>query len=514
MFNVKQNPFVSKRHARRLIQNETNIDVAESSKFNILKPSFTTNNSFNKDYDLHLHNENINESIENIAIFHEITEVTTFENDSYEQCLHNNNFQRSINNYDDNDINNKGNYEDDNNENNDHDCHNSALKIINKPDNNADDKNFQNAIAIWAITYNINHNACNALLKILKQYTSCNFCTDIRTLLQTSRQAHTINICGGEYFYLGLNNVIKKMLLGSHEKCINLLINIDGLPLSKSSQASLWPILCSNTINNEVYIIGAFFGDKKPQDSNTFLQPLVNDLIELNNGYSYNNNVIKVKLFGLICDAPAKSFVLNVKGHTGFNSCTKCTIKGKYINGRVCFPNTSYSLRTDELFARNAYKNFQTGYSVLNNIPEFLPITHTSLDYMHLVCLGVVKKLLLLWIKGPLSVRLSRRSITRLSYLLMMLRCTTPSDFVRKPRSLKDIKQWKAVEFRNFLFYTGPVVLRHILQKDMYHHFLTLHIAITILVRPDLCRKEFIDYAEALLKNFVLTFEIRGVIKK
>lgn len=127
---------------------------------------------------------------------------------------------------------------------------------------------------------------------------------------------------------------------------------------------------------------------------------------------------------------------------------------------------------------------------------------------MHLICLGVVKKLILLWIKGPLFIRLSRRAINRISYLLILLKCTTPSDFVRKPRSLKDVKHWKAVEIRNFLLYTGPVVLKYTLKKEMYYHFLTLHTAITILVRPDLCRKEFIDYAEALLKNFVLSFEI------
>lgn len=298
------------------------------------------------------------------------------------------------------------------------------------------------------------------------------------------------------------------MLLRSDEKYINLLISTDGLPLAKSSQASLWPILCSNTFNNEVHLVGAFFGDKKPQNSNTFLQSLVNDLINLSNNYIYNNNVIKIKLYGLICDAPAKSFALNVKGHTGFYSCTKCTNKGKYINSRICFPNTSYSLRTDELFAINAYKNFQTGYFILNNVSGFLPISNTPLDYMHLICLGVVKKLILLWIKGPLSIRLSRRSINRISNLLILLRNTTPSDFVRKPRSLKDVKQWKAIEFRNFLLYTGPVVLRYILKKDMYHHFLTLHAAITILIRPDLCQNEYIDYAEALLRNFVQSFEI------
>lgn len=151
--------------------------------------------------------------------------------------------------------------------------------------------------------------------------------------------------------------------------------------------------------------------------------------------------MIKVKLFGLICDAPAKSFILCTKGHTGFYSCTKCTIKGKYLNGRVCFPNAQYSLRTDDIYAINGYKNFQTGYSIVNNIPSFLPITNTPLDYMHLVLLGVVKKLILLWTKGPLSVRLRPRSIKRISYLLILLRSNTPRDFVRKPRCIQEVKQ-------------------------------------------------------------------------
>jgi len=43
----------------------------------------------------------------------------------------------------------------------------------------------------------------------------------------------------------------------------------------------------------------------------------------------YDKNVIKIKLFGLICDAPAKSFILCTKGHIGFYSCT---IEGKYLN--------------------------------------------------------------------------------------------------------------------------------------------------------------------------------------
>lgn len=128
------------------------------------------------------------------------------------------------------------------------------------------------------------------------------------------------------------------------------------------------------------------------------------------------------------------------------------------------------------MFAINAYKDFQTDYCILNNIPQFLPISNTPLGYMHLICLGVVKKIILLWTKGPLSVRLNLRSINKISHLLMLLRNSTPSEFVRRPRSINDVKLWKAVEFRNFLLYTGPIVLRYILKKDIYYHFITLHV--------------------------------------
>jgi len=299
-----------------------------------------------------------------------------------------------------------------------------------------------------------------------------NLPADARTLLKTPRETHISKICEGEYLHFGLDDIIQKMLSKDSNAYVNLLINIDGLPLAKSSQASLWTILCSNTVNKTVYLVGAYFGYKKPTDSNVFLQSLVDDLINfVNNGYIYNENIIQIRLFGLICDAPAKSFVLCTKGHTGFYSCTKCMIKGKYNNGRVCFLyRKTFSFRKDELFSANAYQDFQIGYSILNNVPGFLPINNTPLDYMHLICLGVVKKIILLWIKGPLYVRLNIRSVNKISHLLILLKNTTPNDFVRKPRSLKDVKQWKAVEFRNFLLYTGPIVLRHVLKQGIYLH--------------------------------------------
>ena len=82
----------------------------------------------------------------------------------------------------------------------------------------------------------------------------------------------------------------------------------------------------------KVYPIGAFFGNKKPTNANEFLKSFVKEAIEFSkNGLIDNNVKVRVMFEGLICDAPAKSFALFLKGHTGFDSCSKCLIQGQYI---------------------------------------------------------------------------------------------------------------------------------------------------------------------------------------
>ena len=60
---------------------------------------------------------------------------------------------------------------------------------------------------------------------------------------------------------------------------------------------------------------------------------------------------------------------------------------------------------------------------------------------MHLVCLGVMKKLLQLWLhKGPLTTRLGRQNKAEISKSLLTLRTQVPSEFSRKPRSLDEVE--------------------------------------------------------------------------
>lgn len=78
--------------------------------------------------------------------------------------------------------------------------------------------------------------------------------------------------------------------------------------------------------------------------------------------------------------------------------------------------------------------------------------------------------------------RLTPHKILELSNSLELMKDHVSEEFSRKPRGLVNIDRWKATEFRQLLLYTGPVVLRDVLEKDTYYHFLVLHVAIRILV--------------------------------
>jgi len=120
------------------------------------------------------------------------------------------------------------------------------------------------------------------------------------------------------------------------------------------------------------------------------------------------------------------------------------------------------------------------------------------LDYMHLVCIGVVRKMLNVFRNGVLPYRLSRRLVSELSDRLLSFRSFTPSEFARKPRSISDLNHWKATEYRNFLLYLSPAALIGILDKSRYKHFMLLHCGIYILASDLAFDQEWLSYAHGL----------------
>ena len=67
-----------------------------------------------------------------------------------------------------------------------------------------------------------------------------------------------------------------------------------------------------------------------------------------------------------------------------------------------------------------------------------------------------------------------------------------------------DLEYWKATEFRQFLLYSGPLVLKGVVEKKVYQHFFTLHVALSILLNDDHDAINFyLKYAKDLLGYFV-----------
>jgi len=189
-------------------------------------------------------------------------------------------------------------------------------------------KNVLTSIKNWAVQHNITHKALSNLLKVLKTNHNCfqYFPDDSRTLLKTSvskqsLQIQTIN--PGIFYYFGVANGIKSCIGNNifSDDTIKLHLGIDGLPLTKSTNSQFWPILCCirnfNSIHPCVFLVGLYWGHEKPLESNMYLSELVTELINLcTNGIDLLLDKKKVVVEAFSCDAPAKSYILKIKGHT------------------------------------------------------------------------------------------------------------------------------------------------------------------------------------------------------
>lgn len=368
-------------------------------------------------------------------------------------------------------------------------------------------------LAEWAVKYNVTQTAVTNLLHILKPLHP-QLPLDARTLLNTPRDMSLKVVQPGVYYHFGFKNSIEKLMsvAQSHIKnsdVIEICMNIDGLPLSKSSGSQLYPILCNLFLQKTpVFVVGLYQGNEKPREANEFLQSFVNEAVSVvEEGFIFDGKKYYIKIKAFICDVPAKCFIKYVKSHTGYYSCGKCSTMGTYINRRVCFPDVNnLSLRNDSDYRLKSHEEHHTGTSILETIPGIDMISDFPLDYMHLICLGVVKKLIVsLWIEGKPTTKLSSHQISIISTFLSKHSSQIPAEFNRKSRSLIEVKRWKATEFRMFLLYLGPVVLKSVLSQETYIHFLTLHVAITILSSKKFVH--LVDYADSLLKYFVKSFE-------
>ena len=131
-----------------------------------------------------------------------------------------------------------------------------------------------------------------------------------------------------------------------------------------------------------------------------FLKQFLDDLDELKSeGITCSSVVYNLVDNGVfVCDAPARSSLRKIKQHCGYSSCERCTVIGDYDGTarHVCFIQTNCKRRTNHDFLLQSDREHHIGRSILatygvNMIHDF------PLDYMHLWCLGVMKRMLMWW---------------------------------------------------------------------------------------------------------------------
>lgn len=302
-------------------------------------------------------------------------------------------------------------------------------------------------LAAWATKNKCTRSALNELLVILRKQ-GHRLPKDARALLHTPRTVEIVEKCGGKYLYLGLETGLLKLVCQNIDffkeiEQIQVTFNIDGVPLFKSTNVQVWPILCS-VKNFALFIVAIFCGNQKPNPLDEYLNELLSELKDLmQNGLYAIEKQYRVSVFAFVCDAPARSFLKCTKGQTAYYSCERCVARGTW-NGRVVF-NSEFDAapRTDERF-----QNFDYDIHQIKKIPLIdigLPcVTMFSLDYMHLVCLGVTKRILTFLKQGPRECKLSYQQLTILSEKMTSLNGKMPREFARQSGSLDYVDKSKS----------------------------------------------------------------------
>ena len=214
------------------------------------------------------------------------------------------------------------------------------------------------------------------------------------------------------------------------------------------------------------------------------------------------------------CECPAVNYIDNTMKKT------MLTWPPTTMNGR---PRTITAIRRivnsieegDQEVLTNDYLRGIKGRSVLLDQPNFDIIMDVPTEYMHIVCLGTVKRL----IEFTYNVGKKRDRITtrprcnpKLFNDLIKL-ISNPREFSRRCRNL-DTAIYKAQEYRNILLFYFPIILENI--PEAYKKERQLWLALVFMVRACVIpNEEFDNVSNDTIINacelfFNLYFELFG----
>jgi len=325
----------------------------------------------------------------------------------------------------------------------------------------------------------------------------------------------------GEYVHFPWIESVKKYLETNLQEPINkklkLSINVDGIPLyNNTNKYTAYPILVSPLQYPDCIICAGIYcsnknDSKSMPDAELLFAKFFSDLHSIDSRLITKKGTFELFVGPFICDAPVRIDLKKIAFHIGYDSCERCIQKGVYKNRKVIMTKNSQPPRTNENFLNRANADHHQTQSIVNlsyleklNYPM---VTGFILDYMHLSCLGIMKRLIMCWKTGKTSTKNlhfrpdSRKLFDQCCQRLSSHLCR---DFNRKCEGgMKDIANWKASEYRLFMLYIGFIVLadENVASKEVYENFKLFSVAMKFLLRND--SGPHLDFVQNLLIRFI-----------
>lgn len=256
---------------------------------------------------------------------------------------------------------------------------------------------------------------------------------------------------------------------------------------------------------------------KKPV-MDLYLKPFVDDLRDLHeNGFDclppgFNAPItVRVHNFLAPVDSVERCALQNMHQYNGEFGCSYCLCRGEVINvgnGNARIYVGEGRKRSKSQHERDAIRAVSKetivqgvkGVSLLMLLPVFNVIESFPPEYMHSVLLGVVKLFLNAWFHNPAGRWYIGTKKDIFNSKLTSIQ--PPCEVTRTPRSINDIKFWKASEFKNFLLYYSMPCLKNLLPTRFYNHWPLLVFAMYIFLSDKITKTHFTQ-AERALRQFV-----------
>ena len=367
----------------------------------------------------------------------------------------------------------------------------------------------------WINECKVNQNHARILLRFLN-FVFPTLPIDPRTIMGTMRSVtKDLQVFMGKYVHIGLQKNLEQIFFDqTPPDKLNIDFFIDGFSLFKNARENeIWCILGRlHEKKSEIFSVGLYFGESKPGDFSLFLKMFVDETSTLERNCVIYNKRIELKVRVLIMDSPAKSSVLGTKACHAKCGCSRCMIRGEFLNNRMSFHkmNPEIIQRTDQSFRSRTDEEYHIRDSPIEKLNIDI-IQQVVNEPFHLLYLGIAKSLMKIWFGfGGRHGLFGKEVLSKIGSRIVRLMDFHPEEFQRSLDTLDKFMIFKGSQFRCFVLYTGPFLLQDILPHNIYNNFLQFHIIAKVLSDEKLCVK-CIPVIKKIINDFLAGYaEIYG----